>query len=75
MFVQGKSSRSTPKITAGFGGRGVVEGVSVRCLSPEVQVLCHAYGYVPTEKDLRDMELLQARFGVELPPHLRRKKV
>jgi len=37
------------------------------------QVLCHAHGYVPTEKDLRDMELLQARFGVELPPHLRRK--
>ena len=55
---------------AGFSGRGVVQGVSVRCLSPEVQVLCHAHGYVPTEKDLRDMELLQARFGVELPPHL-----
>ena len=58
---------------AGFSGRGVVEGVNVRCLSPEVQVLCHAHGYVPTEKDLRDMELLQARFGVELPSHLRRK--
>lgn len=56
----------------GFSGRGVVEGFSVHCLSPEVQVLCHAHGYVPTEKDLRDMELLQARFGVELPPHLRR---
>ena len=58
---------------AGFSGRGVVEGVNVRCLSPEVQVLCHAHGYVPTEKDLRDMELLQARFGVELPSQLRRK--
>jgi hypothetical protein len=41
----------------------------------ETQVLCHAHGYVPTEKDLRDMELLQGRFGVELPPHLRRSKV
>jgi len=60
---------------AGFSGRGVVQGVSVRCLSPEVQVLCHAHGYVPTEKDLLDMELLQARFGVELPPHLRRNTV
>jgi lincosamide nucleotidyltransferase A/C/D/E len=60
---------------AGFRGRGLVHGVNVRCLSPEVQVLCHAHGYVPTEKDLRDMELLQARFGVELPPHLRRNKV
>jgi lincosamide nucleotidyltransferase A/C/D/E len=60
---------------AGFSGRGVVQGIGVRCLSPETQVLCHAHGYVPTEKDLRDMELLQGRFGVELPPHLRRRKV
>jgi lincosamide nucleotidyltransferase A/C/D/E len=57
---------------AGFSGRGVIHGYEVRCLSPEVQVLCHAHGYVPTEKDFRDMELLQARFNVELPPHLRR---
>ena len=57
----------------GFDGRGVVQGVSVRCLSPEVQVLCHAHGYVPTEKDLQDMERLQERFGVELPQHLRRQ--
>jgi len=60
---------------SGFSGRGVVHGVSVRCLSPEVQVLCHAHGYVPTEKDLRDMELLQACFGVELPPHLQRNEL
>jgi lincosamide nucleotidyltransferase A/C/D/E len=60
---------------AGFSGRGVVQGFGVRCLSLETQVLCHAHGYVPTEKDLRDMELLQARFGVELPPHLQRDKV
>ena len=57
---------------AGFAGRGEIMGTSVRCLSPEVQVLCHAYGYVPKEKDLRDMALLEARFGVELPSHLRR---
>ena len=57
----------------GFGGRGVVEGVAVRCLSPEIQVLCHAHGYVPTEKDVRDMELLHARFGVNIPEHLQRK--
>jgi lincosamide nucleotidyltransferase A/C/D/E len=60
---------------AGFTGRGVVEGFRVRCLSAETQVLCHAHGYVPTEKDLRDMELLQTRFGVELPPHLRRNQM
>jgi lincosamide nucleotidyltransferase A/C/D/E len=59
---------------AGFGGRGEIQGLNARCLSPEVQVLCHAQGYVPAEKDLRDMELLQARFGVELPAHLRRQR-
>jgi len=57
---------------AGFSGWGVVAEIGVRCLSPETQVLCHAHGYVPTEKDLRDMELLQIRFGVDLPPHLSR---
>ena len=31
-------------------------------------------GYVLTEKHLGDMELLRARFGVKLPPHLRRNK-
>jgi hypothetical protein len=35
-------------------------------------VLCHAHGYLPTEKDIRDMELLQRRFGIELPMHLQR---
>ena len=58
---------------AGFAGYGVVDGISVRCLTPEVQVLCHADGYTPTEKDFRDMELLRTRFGVELPPQLTRK--
>lgn len=36
-------------------------------------LFCHAHGYAPKEKDLRDMELLEARFGVELPSHLRRQ--
>ena len=55
----------------GFAGRGVVAGTRVRCLSPTTQVLCHAEGYEPTEKDRRDMEHLRVRFGIELPPHLR----
>jgi lincosamide nucleotidyltransferase A/C/D/E len=57
----------------GFNGRGLVGGVAVRCLSPTAQVLGHANGYVPVEKDFRDMERLAERFGVELPPQLRRK--
>ena len=55
----------------GFSGRGVVDGWSVACLSPAAQVLCHAEGYVPTDKDRRDMAFLRERFGVELPPQLR----
>ncbi|MBV9927576.1 MAG: nucleotidyltransferase family protein [Acidobacteria bacterium] len=55
-----------------LSGGGKVGALNVRCLTPEAQVLCHAYGYVPAEKDYRDMELLEERFGVELPPQLRR---
>jgi lincosamide nucleotidyltransferase A/C/D/E len=58
----------------GFSGRGLVGGMSVSCLSPKTQVLCHAHGYVPVEKDFRDMELLEERFGVELPPQLQRSR-
>jgi lincosamide nucleotidyltransferase A/C/D/E len=58
----------------GFTGRGLIGGMSVRCLSPTTQVLCHAYGYVPKEKDFHDMELLQTRFGVDLPMHLQRNQ-
>lgn len=56
----------------GFSGRGRVEGVEVRCLTPEVAVECHASGYIPQEKDFADMEALERRFGVDLPPSLRR---
>jgi lincosamide nucleotidyltransferase A/C/D/E len=56
-----------------FSGRGVIEGVSVNCLSLAAQVQCHAQGYTPKEKDLRDMELLQKRFNIDLPPLLRRQ--
>ena len=56
----------------GFGGQGEVDGIQVHCLSPTIQVLCHAHGYTPIEKDFRDMEQLQEQFGVELPPQLKR---
>jgi lincosamide nucleotidyltransferase A/C/D/E len=56
----------------GFSGRGTVEGRSVACLSATTQVLCHAHGYAPVDKDLRDLELVQKSFGVELPPQLKR---
>ena len=55
-----------------FTGVGTVDGARVECLSAETQVRCHAQGYVPREKDFRDMELLQQAFGVKLPPLLLR---
>jgi lincosamide nucleotidyltransferase A/C/D/E len=55
----------------GFSGRGSIADQGVPCLTPTAQVLCHAYGYTPTEKDFRDMGLLEQRFGVELPPQLK----
>ncbi|HEX2484322.1 MAG TPA: hypothetical protein VHQ66_03420 [Myxococcota bacterium] len=57
---------------AGFAGRGTVHGLRVRCLTPEIQVLCHGPWYAPTDNDVRDVELLHERFGVEVPPHLKR---
>ena len=56
----------------GFSGHGIIKGIRVKCLSPTVQVLCHAHGYMPTEKDFCDMELLAEKFGIKLPPQLRR---
>jgi lincosamide nucleotidyltransferase A/C/D/E len=50
----------------GFAGRGVVRGRSVRCLSPEVQVLVHD-GYELAEKDYLELRLLRERFAVALP--------
>jgi lincosamide nucleotidyltransferase A/C/D/E len=57
---------------AGFTGRGTINGLSVRCLTAEIQVFCHGPWYVATENEFQDMELLHERFGVELPPHLKR---
>jgi lincosamide nucleotidyltransferase A/C/D/E len=57
----------------GFDGRGTVAGRAVRCLTPEVQMLCHADGYEPVEKDYHDMELLAKRFRLDLPSRLQRE--
>ena len=56
-----------------LSGRGTIAGKSVRCLTPEAQVLCHVYGYALAEKDYRDMEQIEERFRIELPTQLRRK--
>jgi len=55
---------------AGFAGTGTIGGRAIRCLTPEAQILCHA-DYELDEDDIRDVEALRARFGVELLPHQR----
>jgi lincosamide nucleotidyltransferase A/C/D/E len=52
-----------PYPAQGFTGRGRVLDVEVRCLTPEVQVLCHA-GYELAETDHHDLALLRECFGV-----------
>ncbi len=51
---------------AGFAGTGRVLDREVRCLTAEVQVLCHE-GYELSADDLQDLEALREAFGVRLP--------
>jgi lincosamide nucleotidyltransferase A/C/D/E len=54
-----------------LAGEGMVSGFTVQCLSPEMQVLCHA-GYELPDKQLRDLERLHEKFGVEYAGRLER---
>jgi lincosamide nucleotidyltransferase A/C/D/E len=49
-----------------LAGEGMIAGFAVRCISPEMQVLCHT-GYDLPQEQLRDLELLHERLGVEYP--------
>ena len=51
----------------GFAGEGTIGGRRVRCLTAEVQVLCHA-GYELKDSDAHDLRALRDRLGVELLP-------
>jgi lincosamide nucleotidyltransferase A/C/D/E len=51
---------------AGFTGTGRIGARDVRCLTPDVQMLCHATGYEPDEIDVQDMRLLHERLGTAL---------
>ena len=49
-----------------LGGKGRIAGFAVQCLSPEMQAVCHT-GYEIPEKQVRDLELLHEKYGVEYP--------
>ena len=50
-----------------FEGSGKIGGITVRCLTAQAQLQCHAQGYIPQDKDIHDMKLLQQQFGLVLP--------
>ena len=47
-----------------LASQGTVAAVTVQCLTPEMQVVCHR-GYAVPEKQLQDLERLHSKFGVE----------
>lgn len=55
---------------AGFSGSGRVSDKRVRCLTPEVQMLCHT-GYVPHRSSYDDVWALSRRFGIPVPEEYR----
>lgn len=58
---------------AGFSGEGRVLGRRVRCLTPEVQMLCHT-GYEPHLGSFDDVWALHRRFGIPVPQEYRRPR-
>lgn len=57
-----------PFPATGFVGNGRVADHDVKCLTADVEMLCHSEGYIPGETDFHDMHLLNARFGTRLLP-------
>jgi len=51
---------------ASLTGTGIINGRSVRCISPEWAVRFHS-GYKLTEKDFRDVSALCKKFSIEMP--------
>ena len=52
-------------------GTGKIDGVTVNCIPPEWVVTFHGY-YEPKEKDLKDIEQLCAKFGLEPPENYKK---
>jgi lincosamide nucleotidyltransferase A/C/D/E len=55
-----------PFPAAGFAGHGRIGDRAVRCLTPDVEVLCHS-DYELDDEDVRDLAALAERFGIQVP--------
>lgn len=49
-----------------LAGEGVIAGVAVRCITPEMQVLCHT-GYMLPDTHVRDLARLQEKYDGARP--------
>jgi lincosamide nucleotidyltransferase A/C/D/E len=49
-----------------LAGAGNILGFPVHCISPKMQIICHS-GYPLPKKQIRDLELLNLKFGIEYP--------
>ena len=55
-----------------LSGVGVIAGFAVPCLTPEMQMRRHT-GYELPDVQVRDLQLLHERFGVEYPEEIGRR--
>jgi lincosamide nucleotidyltransferase A/C/D/E len=51
-----------------FAGSGEIAGRAVRCLTPDIALVCHSTGYALDAAHQRDVQALCERFGLPLPP-------
>jgi len=50
-----------------FSGAGTISGQRVRCVTPDVMLICHTTGYALDEAHEHDAVALSERFGIHLP--------
>lgn len=65
--VYGPPEKGEMYPAASLTGIGMIEGRTVRCISPEWMVKFHS-GYELKDKDFRDVSALCGKFGIDLPP-------
>lgn len=67
-----KNGEDWPLPAEGLQGRGTIADRRVRCMTPDLQMLCKTGDFEPSAADYQDVRLLHERFGVEIPAMYRR---